>query len=210
MLAYADGRIIQQMQAQTIRTFIAIALPEEITAVLAQLSYSFAKQIPSRAVRWVKPDRMHLTLRFLGETAVPQLTPIATELDHVTANYAPFKLHLHQVGCFPNRRRPRVLWIGLAGEKRPLQAIKRDIDTFLQPMGWEQEKRPFQAHLTVGRVKDARQLQQLNLNVPVGKAAWEVTAVHLIQSQLRPQGPLYTTHHSSQLNPKSQIVNRKS
>ena len=95
------------MQAQTIRAFIAIALPPEVTAVLAHLSHTFAKQIPDRAVRWVTADRMHLTLRFLGDTAVHQLPTITTKLDSVTAAYAPFKLHLHEIGCFPNRQRIR-------------------------------------------------------------------------------------------------------
>ena len=188
------------MQPQTIRAFIAIALPQEVTAVLAQLSQSFAKQIPDRAVRWVTPDKMHLTLRFLGETAVSQLATIEAELDRVTANYAPFSPSLHEAGCFPNRKRPRVIWAGLAGAERPLQALKRDIDTFLQPMGWAlEDKRPFNAHLTLGRVNNARQLQHINWNVPVKKVAWQVTAVHLIQSQLRPQGPIYTIRHTSKL-----------
>jgi 2'-5' RNA ligase len=188
------------MQAQTIRVFIAIALPVEVTAALAQLSHTLAQQIPERAVRWVKPDRMHLTLRFLGDTAVSNLATITTELDRITNTCSPFHLHLHEVGCFPNHKRPRVIWAGLAGDERPLQALKRNIDTFLLPMGWEREKRPFQAHLTLGRVKDARSLQQVKWDVPVPKVAWEVTAVHLIESQLRPQGPIYTTRHTSHFN----------
>ena len=192
------------------RAFIAVSLPQEVTAVLAQLAHTLAKQVPERAVRWVTPDRMHLTLRFLGDMAVAQLPTIAAELDHVAAVYSPFSLYLHEVGCFPHRQRPRVIWAGLAGDEHSLQALKRDIDTFLLPMGWEREKRPFQAHLTLGRVKDSRQVQQVDWAVPVPKIGWEIMAVHLIESQLRPQGPLYTTRHTSQLNLQSQIANRKS
>ena len=191
------------MQAQTIRAFIAIALPQEVTSVLAQLSHSLAKQLPDRAVRWVTPDRIHLTLRFLGETAVSQLANIATELDRITAAYAPFYLALHEVGCFPNRKRPRVIWAGLADDYRPLQDLKGDIDAFLLPMGWEQENRPFKAHLTLGRVNDAGKLQQVQWDVPVPQVGWQVTAVHLIESQLRPQGPIYTTRHTSPLHKQS-------
>ena len=191
------------MQAQTIRAFIAIALPQEVTAVLAQLSHSFAKQLPNRAVRWVTPDRMHLTLRFLGDTAVTQLATIATELDRITAACAPFYLTLHEVGCFPNHKRPRVIWAGLAGDYRPLQDLKRDIDAFLLPMGWEREDQPFKAHFTLGRVNDARKLQQVQWDMPVPEVGWQVTAVHLIESQLHPQGPLYTTRHTSPLHSQS-------
>ena len=191
------------MQVQTIRAFIAIALPQEVTAVLAQLSHTFAQQIPDRAVRWVNPDKMHLTLCFLGDTAITQLPKIAAELDRVTANISSFHVHLDGVGCFPNGKRPRVIWVGLAGAERPLSTLKRDIDTFLQPMGWDMEKRPFQAHLTLGRVKDARKLQPIKWELSVQKVGWQVTAVHLIESQLRPQGPLYKTRHTSHLNHKS-------
>ncbi len=178
---------------------MAIALPPAVAAVLAQLSHTLAQQMPDRAVRWVKPDRMHLTLRFLGDTAVAKLSHIVTELDGVTANYVPFQLHLYSVGCFPNRKRSRVIWVGLRGELDSLTALKRDIDTFLQPMGWEREKRPFQAHLTLGRVKNVHQVGSIKWDVPVKRVEWNVTAVHLIESQLRPQGPIYTTRHSSQI-----------
>lgn len=191
------------MQAQTIRAFIAIALPQEVTAVLAQLSHTLSKQTPDRAVRWVEPERMHLTLRFLGDTAVAQLTAIAAELDRVTITHSPFPLHLHEIGCFPNRKRPRVIWAGLAGESRSLQDLKSDIDAFLLPMGWERENRPFKAHLTLGRVKDSHQLQDIHWGIPIPKAKWQVTAVHLIESQLRPQGPHYITRHSSLLKHKT-------
>jgi 2'-5' RNA ligase len=196
------------MQPPTIRAFIALDLPDAITAVLAQTAQIIGKQLPNGAVRWVKPDRMHLTLRFLGETAVNQLPTIANELDRLTSQQPPFNLYLNELGCFPNSRKPRVIWAGLAGDVPPLQTLKRGIDAFLAPLGWEPEKRPFQAHLTLGRVKDARQWQHMQWNVAVKKVAWSVTAVHLIESQLRPQGPIYTTRHSSHL--RLAVANRKS
>ena len=199
------------MHTPTIRAFIALDLPAAATSVLAQTAQIIGKHLPDGAVRWVRPDRMHLTLRFLGDTAVNQLPTIANELDRLTANQPPFSLHLNELGCFPNQCKPRVIWAGLAGDVQPLQILKQGIDTFLAPLGWEPEKRPFQAHLTLGRVKDARQLQNVQWDVAVKKVAWSVTAVHLIESQLRSQGPLYTTRHSSTLsNRQSSIVNRQS
>jgi 2'-5' RNA ligase len=120
-------------------------------------------------------------------------------LERVTAEYAPFTLHVQEIGGFPNRKRPRVIWVSLAGDTAALANLQRDIATCLVPLGWEREKRPFQAHLTLGRVKDSRQAAALQWQLPVPQAKWEVTAVHLIESQLRPQGPIYTTRHSSKL-----------
>jgi len=186
---------------ETIRAFIAVPLPEAITQHLGQVSQQLDQSLPRRAVRWVKPDRMHLTLRFLGETAVSQLDPIAQQLDALAAAHASFTMQLGSLGCFPNARRPRVIWTGLEGEEKRLQALKQDLDARLAPLGWEVEKRPFSAHLTLGRVKDRRKVKSLDLGLAVDSLLLPVTAVHLIQSDLRPAGPVYTVQHRAQLRP---------
>lgn len=183
-----------------IRAFIAISLPDEAKIELGRVAAALAHQMPARSVRWVKPELIHVTLRFLGKTAVTQLPIIAAELDHVAANHAPFSLHLNGLGCFPNRQRPRVIWAGLAGELAQVKALKQGIDEVLSPLGWEQGKRPFRAHLTLGRVKDSHKLRGVAWGAEVEQALVPVTAVHLIESQLRPAGPVYTVRHTSHLD----------
>jgi 2'-5' RNA ligase len=90
-----------------------------------------------------------------------------------------------------------VIWVGLAGEVTALAAVKRDLDTGLAPLGWEAEKRPFTPHLTLGRVKDGHQVRGLSWEVGVKELVVGITAVHLIESQLTGQGPIYTTRHTS-------------
>ncbi len=184
---------------QTIRAFVAIQLPETVKHSLAQAGQLLATQLPPRAIRWVTPEHMHLTLRFLGETEVTKLPALAAGLDHVGPQHEAFSLNLGQVGCFPNSRRPRVLWVGVQDDASCLQALKKDIDAALVPLGWPAEDRPFQAHLTLGRVKDSRLLRDLNWTAQVEPLPIPVTAVHLIESQLRPSGPVYTVRHSSVL-----------
>ena len=184
---------------KTIRAFIAIELPEEVKRMLWKVSETLAAQMPDRAVRWVKPDRMHLTLRFLGDTAVSQLSSIAGQLDRVSAQHATHTLETEGLGCFPNRKRPRVIWVGLQGELEATGRLKQAIDQALVPLGWKEEDRPFRPHLTLGRVKDSRKLQGVHWEAEVGVAPVPVTAVHLIESTLRPDGPIYTVRHTSRL-----------
>jgi 2'-5' RNA ligase len=181
------------------RMFVAATLPDDVRAALGQVSEALAAQMPPRSVRWVKPNLLHVTLRFLGDTAVSQLSTISSELDRIAANHAPLRLYVSGLGCFPNRKRPRVIWAGLEGEITAVQSLKQDIDAILEPLGWARETRPFKPHLTLGRVKDSRKLQGIEWGTEVKEMAAPVTAVHLIESQLTPQGPIYSTYHTSQL-----------
>ncbi|MCB8983900.1 MAG: RNA 2',3'-cyclic phosphodiesterase [Ardenticatenaceae bacterium] len=182
-----------------IRAFIAVEMPTAVKQELARAVNELDEQIPQGSVRWVKPELMHLTLVFLGDTAVSKLPSVTAALDEAAQTAAPFTLHLSEMGCFPNRQRPRVIWVGLDGHTQPLLALKRAVDEALVPLGWAAEKRPFQAHLTLGRVKDARQLRNVNWGTKVKELAVPVTAVHLMESQLQRGGPLYTVRHSSTL-----------
>ncbi len=183
----------------TIRAFIAIQLPEKARNELARINEILAGQLPPRTVRWVKPELMHLTLRFLGDTAVSKLPAIYNALDTSSTKHAPFMLSLDHLGCFPNRKRPRVIWAGIQGELGAAAALKSEIDQTLLPLGWEKEERPFQPHLTIGRIKDSRKLQGINWQADIEKLALPVQAIHLIESELTPGGPIYTVRHTSQL-----------
>ena len=186
-----------------IRAFIAIELPAAARLALAQASQQLARQLPAGSVRWVKPERMHLTLRFLGDTAVTQLPALAAQLDELAARHAPFNLRLDKLGCFPHCKRPRVIWAGLTGNVAALSTLKQDLDARLVSLGWEEEERPFQAHLTLGRVKNSRAVSQVKWGIEMEKAEMGVTAVHLIESQLQRSGPIYTIRHTSHLSAQS-------
>ena len=97
------------------RTFVAVTLPGAAQAELGRVGAVLAGQVPPGSVRWVQPEQIHLTLRFLGETAVSQLPAITSSLDKVGQQTGPLTLRLGRVGCFPNCKRPRVIWAGLEG-----------------------------------------------------------------------------------------------
>jgi 2'-5' RNA ligase len=187
----------------TIRAFIAIDLPPAVKDALGGVARELGGRVARGAVRWVRPEQMHLTLRFLGDTPLDRLPAVQQAMNAAAGTSAPFTLQLDGVGCFPNRSRPRVVWVGLAaaggGESAPLLALKAALDGALVPLGWPPEDRPFAAHLTLGRVKDERAALGIDWTAAVPLLSISVTAIHLIESQLRPDGPVYTVRHSSSI-----------
>lgn len=181
----------------TIRAFIAIRLPPPVEQALADIARALALTVPRGGVRWVRPEQIHLTLRFLGDTPVAQLDAIRRAMDAAVTDALPFTLHLSGVGAFPERRRPRVIWAGLNGEVNRLHALKSSLDAQLTRLGLPPEDKPFRAHLTLGRVKDQRAVEGLDWSVIVPPVELSVLAIHLIESQLRPDGPVYTERHVS-------------
>lgn len=184
--------------ADTIRSFIALPLPPNVKTELAQISRLWADKLPPRMVRWVSPENMHLTLRFLGDTAVGLLPLLAQQLNQLAAELAPFQLQLADLGGFPNKQRPRVLWVGLAGNLTALQTLKQAIDQRLAPLGWPMEEKPFQPHLTLGRVNVLGQRWQ-DWQIPVQAIPFAATQLQLIESQLQRSGSVYTVRQTAVL-----------
>lgn len=183
----------------TIRAFIAIELPPALKSALGSMTKELEGRVPRGAVRWVQPEQMHLTLRFLGDTNTAQLPAIQATMDAAGAANVPFEMRMQGIGCFPNMKRPRVIWVGLAGQEELLLALVTDLERRLASLGWEPEGKPFRAHLTLGRVKDERTTQGVDWTAEVPPLAVPVTAIHLIESQLLPDGPVYTIRHLSKL-----------
>lgn len=187
----------------TLRAFIAVHIPDDVKQALNEASRLLAGRVPTGAVRWVRPEQMHLTLRFLGDTDTGKLPAIRAAMDAVAASNAPFELRLGGIGCFPNMRRPRVIWVGLSGEEARLLSLVSSLEKQLAPFGWEPEGKPFRAHLTLGRVKDERGAGGIEWAADVPSLAVPVEAIHLIESQLKPTGPIYTIRHLSRLGQES-------
>jgi len=183
----------------TIRCFVAIELPSIVYQSLENTAARLSDRVDARSVRWVKPTNVHLTLRFLGDTEPSTIKDVNLSLDRVALNQKPFTLSLGALGCFPNQRKPRVIWVGVNGDTEQLSTLYYALARELEPLGWPAEKRPFKPHLTLGRVKNSRQV--VNAQLPWGEAlasaSFDVSAVNLIKSDLRPTGAVYTSLHES-------------
>ncbi|RLC88928.1 MAG: RNA 2',3'-cyclic phosphodiesterase, partial [Chloroflexi bacterium] len=184
----------------TIRAFIAIPLPHPLLEELAALQRQLEKQIPPRSVRWVRAEGIHLTLKFLGDTPVEKLPEIKQALAAVARHAPACSFTVAGLGCFPNPRRPRVVWVGVQEPTGRLAALQDAIEEVMAPFGYPAEGRGLTHHLTLGRVrrkvgKEAvRQVGEAVAATEVGLLG-EVPADHfaLIRSVLKPTGAEYTT-----------------
>jgi len=148
-------------------------------------------------VRWSRPEQLHLTLKFLGDVAADRVTGLKVALGNACEGHAQFQLALENVGCFPNLRNPRVIWIGVSGDVDKLQELRRRVDAQTRDFGEHSEGRDFQPHLTIGRVKaEPRRAKAVGDAVEQTRVGtlgeWTVCEVELIQSELLPQGACYT------------------
>ncbi|MGB9776513.1 MAG: RNA 2',3'-cyclic phosphodiesterase [Anaerolineae bacterium] len=184
---------------ETIRTFIAIVLPESVIRQLGQVQRQLERQAPPESIRWVKPEGIHLTLKFLGDTPVGQLDAIRATLTAVASRTSPCAFTVGGLGCFPNARRPRVIWVGVQPMGEELASLQRAVERAMKPLGFPPEGREFTPHLTLGRVRDRippadlARLGALVSSTDIGTLG-EVRAhsFALIQSVLKPSGAEYT------------------
>jgi 2'-5' RNA ligase len=176
------------------RAFIALPLPCQVIAYLSKVQHCLAAE--GIRARWVRPEGMHLTLKFIGRLAPEKIPAVDAVLDGVAAHYSPLQLTALGLGGFPNRRRPRVLWVGIGGETQQLERLQQDIDTGLTTLGWPGEKRPFKGHLTLARARGRRPFEG-NIEPIVAKCAprepfvFVADKLILYRSRLRPEGAVY-------------------
>jgi 2'-5' RNA ligase len=185
------------------RCFVAVNLPGEIREEVGKFAASPSLGAAGRVVRWVRPENIHLTLKFLGNVDREMLPELSASLETALTGQSPCRLTVKGAGVFPPRGRPRVVWVGLAGETVALAAIHAAVESALEPLGFPREKRPFTAHLTVGRVRDPRRAAPLGPAISANRdREWGkcvVDRVHLMRSELFPTGPRYSILHTVRL-----------
>ncbi len=189
----------------TLRAFIALSVPPEAQRVLEPTVQRVSAVAPG-AVRWVNLDGLHLTLKFLGNVDAGRVDGIAQGMRLACRDLVPFELTLSELGVFPNESRPRVVWAGVQGDLDPLIKLQAAIEAAMAGLGFAPEKRPFAPHLTLGRVQErASSAQRSRLGRAVATCLieasqpWLVEEVHLVRSDLGPQGAAYTNLASATL-----------
>jgi 2'-5' RNA ligase len=175
------------------RTFIAVPLPAEVRSALAEVQEKLRSF--GGAVRWSAASSIHLTFKFLGEIDPALLPELTASLRLHTQAERPFPLQLSSLGAFPDLRRPRVIWCGLAGDVARLEALQNKVELACIQAGLAPEEHPFRPHLTLGRVRAPMNLAPLvdymRSCAPL-KAAFAVDRYHIYQSVLRPNGALHS------------------
>jgi 2'-5' RNA ligase len=183
---------------EQIRSFIAIELPEEVKTGLRRLQTEL--KLPEHTfVKWVAPESVHLTLKFLGNISPQKVAEITGVMEQASQGVGPFQLEVTEVGAFPNLRQPRVLWLGIKGAIDKLVAWQQRIDSGLVPLGFAKETRAFTPHLTLARLrdgtlpKDRLGFGELITKTPVQVSyKVNVNSLSLMKSQLLPGGAVYS------------------
>jgi len=185
-----------------LRAFVAVEMPGPVRKALEEVQ-SGLKQLKIRA-RWVRPENIHLTLKFLGNIPAGHVPSIGDVLRVVAQAHGRFSLAAAGVGVFPDSRRPKVIWVGLTGRPDALTPLQQDLDGRLAALGFPRAEKPFRGHLTIGRFNAEALPGPVADAVKRYAAATFGTAVVeeivLLQSDLRPEGPLYTPLARERLN----------
>ncbi len=183
--------------SETFRAFIAVDLPETVRVFLAELQETIKSyEVP---VKWVRPQNIHLTLKFLGDTDTAQTARIVAAMTLAAKDCPGVSLTAKDIGVFPDLKRPRVVWAGVNGQLEILKNLQRTLDEHLADLGFPKDRRTFSAHLTMGRVKGKIVSARMKAAIDGLKGSesepFEVDRIVLFKSELRPTGAVYTQVH---------------
>jgi 2'-5' RNA ligase len=188
----------------TLRLFIALALPEAWLAELGRIQEELGRA--GQRLRYVRPEGVHLTLKFLGEVPASRRAAIEAAMERAAAGQPPLRLMLGETGTFGPERRPRVVWVSVAGDLAALGRLQRAVEEQFAPLGFLPEGRPFRPHLTLARVPETLTPEEAARIVPALRrlkpAALSFRAVQLalMRSALGADGARYTELRAAPLS----------
>jgi 2'-5' RNA ligase len=192
----------KQDRLPQIRVFVAVELPEDLREHLGRLRSRVGPA--AQTAKWVGPDLLHITVRFLGEMSEERVKSVETATVAAASALQPFELVLARMGAFPHARSPRVLWVGLESDAgfASLQHLHAEVENRLDQQGFGREQKPFSPHITLARLPDRSSSEQRralgdawvsHTGRPVDSPrSFPVNAVTVMSSDLRSGGPHYT------------------
>jgi 2'-5' RNA ligase len=178
------------------RCFIAIDIGDDVRNKLADLQKQLKEKTGfSKAVKWTRPDSIHLTLKFLGEIDRKESVSISKTVEQVAANYGKFELNVEGVGYF-GKNCPRVLWAGCGEGSKQLKILQNDLENALAESGWKKEKRTFSPHLTLCRIKSRKAGYKI-MKIAEEFSDYKIGSIYadklkIYESNLTPDGAKYS------------------
>ena len=191
---------------EKIRTFIAVDFSAELINQIGQIIHYFKTQVPEGALKWVESKNIHLTLKFLGDISTERVPLIENILKNELQHFSSFDIGVEGLGMYPNKKRPRVIWLGIVGGQSLIEMHQR-LDRALLEVQVPQEGRAFSPHLTIARVRrrtdpdTAKSIGTILSQFKVDSLSiLRINEVHFYQSDLTRHGPIYTRLISVPLN----------
>jgi len=178
------------------RAFIAIELPKEIKNTLSQLQDRL--ETSKADVKWVEPQNIHLTLKFLGEIDEKKLEKITQASEEIAKSTAAFHVHIWSIGAFPRINFPRIIWVGIDKGEQEIKDLAQQLEVKISETGIPKEGRPFSSHITIGRARSNLNRQDLVQNLSnlinelkEGAPEFLVSKIIIFKSTLTSKGPIY-------------------
>jgi 2'-5' RNA ligase len=175
------------------RLFIALPVSEAVRREMEVAQNELREALPGGAVRWTRPDQFHLTLKFLGDVPVDRVDLLVNSVRKACSSFSSLSLIAEGLGCFPNERRPRVIWIGMRDHPQ-LKPLQRAINIATTEFGPAELEKDFKGHLTIGRIKEMSSLERKTLERLLSKLQagifgnWTANEVKIIRSELSESG----------------------
>ncbi len=181
----------------SLRLFFAVELPAEVRGRVAEHITRLQENKSSRSARWERVEKLHITLKFVGETLAARVENLTRAARKVAGEFAPFELRISETGSFPPRGAARVLWLGIEDESGRLAALQRRLEDELAGEGFAREARRFHPHLTLARLQrasasDAKNLASAHAETKFPIAPFAVADFMLMQSELSAKGSRYS------------------
>jgi 2'-5' RNA ligase len=177
------------------RIFVAVDISEEARSRASRYIENLRRQFSELRVGWEKPEKLHLTLKFLGDTDDEQLGKLTEAVEKTAREIPNFTLQISDTGVFPSQRKARVLWLGVKDEQGNLRKLNEVLEGECEKKGFVPEKRDFKAHLTIARLREpekSRALIEAHLRENFAALEFEVSEIVIYQSQFLSQGSRYT------------------
>ncbi|MDR4503434.1 MAG: RNA 2',3'-cyclic phosphodiesterase [Candidatus Scalindua sp.] len=179
----------------SVRLFVAIEIEKRIKERILELLENLKRT--GADIRWVASENLHVTVKFIGDSDPVILPSLAKSLENVASGFNPFRIEIENFAVFPTAKKPRIVFVGLRDKENNLTKIFEAVETETEKFGIKRESRKYFGHITVGRTKTEKNIHKLieilrtDSNHFFGQE--NVRHISLIQSELTPKGPIYTT-----------------
>ncbi|MEK7707254.1 MAG: RNA 2',3'-cyclic phosphodiesterase [Verrucomicrobiota bacterium] len=189
-----DAQVPNETRTATCRLFIALPVPEEVKREIQRAQDQLRRELPEGWVRWNRAEQLHLTLRFLGNVDVAQTAALTDAVRAACANFAPLKLRAGRIGCFPDLRFPRVVWVGVHDGEKRLADLAKSVGEATAAFSEETREEKFTGHITIALIKnvgrrEAGILAKLAQNMTGREfGEWTADAIEIVRSELAVDG----------------------
>jgi RNA 2',3'-cyclic 3'-phosphodiesterase len=177
------------------RIFLALDISDAARAACSAHIDSLRQDVRDVRVGWEREEKLHVTLKFLGDTTSNALEELQKRISDAASQHRRFQLCLSRPGVFPSKSRPRILWIGVDDPSGSIDPLHKDIDGICRHLGFESEAKRFHPHITIGRVRElqgASEFAAVHLRTPIESVQFDVTEIVIYESKLQPTGSVYT------------------